>query len=379
MPRANEVTASPNPAGQGVDVKGAYALDPECSWRANALRTVAVLLVVVSHAAEGRVNLASGAVVAETTPFFEAFRYVIAKIVAFSTPTIFYAISAVLLYRKEFRWADNMKKKLRTIGVPYLFWNAFWLLAFFLLQTLPVSQPYFSNPDNLIRNFKPADFLNAFYGFTGGADNVYYPFYYPFWFMKDLFLLNVFSVAIKKACDRAPLLAYGAAFLAFVFNVNLFVIEPRSLFGFMLGYAIVTARLPISAADRVPWAHILLLYGAGIALELFVVRGDIAINRVNSLIGALFFAKLSRQFYIRPALNRLFSFLAPFPFAIFAFHEYGLTALKKALAMLLPQSVAMSWLLFFALPVAVVAYCVALALILRKLCPKALAVVTGGR
>ena len=50
------------------------------------------------------------------------------QMLAATAVLILFAISGYLLFRKDFQWAENMKKKCRTLALPFLVWNVFWLL-----------------------------------------------------------------------------------------------------------------------------------------------------------------------------------------------------------------------------------------------------------
>lgn len=54
----------------------------------------------------------------------------------------FILISSVLLYRKDFLWKDNMKKKVRNLLIPYLIFNALWIVAM-------IGKAYIERPRNI--------------------------------------------------------------------------------------------------------------------------------------------------------------------------------------------------------------------------------------
>ena len=56
----------------------------------------------------------------------------------------FFLIAGVLLFRKPFTWKDNMKKKCRSLAVPYLLLNTLWIMFYILCQSIPATAAFFS-------------------------------------------------------------------------------------------------------------------------------------------------------------------------------------------------------------------------------------------
>jgi fucose 4-O-acetylase-like acetyltransferase len=112
---------------------------------------------------------------------------------------LFFIISSYLLYMKESEFLIVLRKKCKTILLPYLLWNILTILFFYVAQSFSFTKRYFVN--TIIRNFTILDWVQAFTGkFTNDVENatLHSPFVGQFWFLRDLFILSILFLLIKK-------------------------------------------------------------------------------------------------------------------------------------------------------------------------------------
>lgn len=84
---------------------------------------------------------------------------------------------------------------MRTVLVPYLFWNALVIGFFFLAQTCFAS--LLSGENKLIADYSIKDWLEAFWARPYPVEHPNYrPIAFQFWFIRDLMVVMVFSPAI---------------------------------------------------------------------------------------------------------------------------------------------------------------------------------------
>ena len=94
---------------------------------------------------------------------------------------LFFAAAGYLLFRSECSWRQNTKKKIRSLVIPFLFWNTVWL-AFDVIGEC-ILPAYFN-----------VQFTNNIYSFIDiyfGIPFYTSPHYVPLWFVRDLFILNL--------------------------------------------------------------------------------------------------------------------------------------------------------------------------------------------
>lgn len=232
----------------------AYVIDRRESERISILKLWFCLLVVLIHSArfEG-FHFAEG-IIQTSMPFWlENIEIIFSKIITRCAVPGFFFVSGMLLFRKEFSWAENIRKKFRTLVVPYLFLNTFWIAVFFVAQCIPLTRPFFYQPINIVKNWRPYDWLNAFLGICR-QENKPDPFLEVTWFLRDLFVLNLIAPALKRTIDRFPklVLAFLGAMLIFGIETHLFFLRTDALVFFCFGYYFVKRGLHFSDVDSTP-------------------------------------------------------------------------------------------------------------------------------
>jgi surface polysaccharide O-acyltransferase-like enzyme len=115
---------------------------------------------------------------------------------------LFFLISGFLLYIKEPKFLENLNKKCRTILLPYILWAILVTIFLFTAQSFSFTKPYFAT--NIVRDFKIIDWIDVFVGKFTAVRGYQYPLVYQFWFLRDLFVLNLLFVIIKKIIDYYP-------------------------------------------------------------------------------------------------------------------------------------------------------------------------------
>ena len=183
-----------------------YSIDKIESDRITFLRAICVVLVIFLHQYAGDLGEAKF-IATGTLPdneILQAIQYIISREITFCAVPLFFMISSVLLYAKEFTWKSNMKKKIKTLILPYFIWISLYIFMYWLGQTLPFTHAYFGNAGRMIRNMDAVDFLGAYTGVGNGTGL----FVNALWFLRDLIILNLLAIVIKMLIDCAPLLFF---------------------------------------------------------------------------------------------------------------------------------------------------------------------------
>lgn len=79
-------------------------------------------------------------------------------------------------------WKGKLKKKIRTLIIPYLLWNAYGIVVFMILTNLP-GQPFYLNEGQTV-NFSVQTLYEGL---------ILSKYNFPYWFMRDLIMITVFS------------------------------------------------------------------------------------------------------------------------------------------------------------------------------------------
>lgn len=122
-------------------------------------------------------------------PIHDLFRHIITNELARIAVPLFFFISGFLFfYHTDFSmkmYKQKLKKRVRTLLVPYLFWNTVVFLLFFLTQIFFSSMT--SGRNKLIVDYGWLDWMNLFWNYREGM-----PVCYQFWFIRDLIFVVLF-------------------------------------------------------------------------------------------------------------------------------------------------------------------------------------------
>lgn len=108
----------------------------------------------------------------------------------------FFLISGYLFFRNyQQKWMCykcKMQKRFYSLFIPYLFWNAFIIGAYYVAESMPTILDLFNDGGKkLVHNFNLCDFLHAFGAYKDGR-----PILTQMWFIRDLFLLALCSPVV---------------------------------------------------------------------------------------------------------------------------------------------------------------------------------------
>lgn len=348
-----------------------YSLTREESNRFSDIKLVSMLLVVLIH-------MSSGTGMSTVADFVI---WVIAQIVARSAVPCFFVLSAILLYRKKFKWTDNIKKKFKTLVIPFVFWNSLWLVFFWVAQKIPQLDMFFSNPENRVGDFSFWDWVDAYLAIFERSK----PFVYPLWFIKDLFVLNLLSHVIKKIADRIPKITLIIVLAMYFCRINLRFIETQSILFFLLGYYVVKYNVRIETINQKIRSIHIIEYGIAVlllAILEFFFQSDIYIIHESVIICGVFimFSKVNIMNHLHSKKQkRVLKYCEAKTFFVFCAHEWTLLFLRKLVEKIVPYSQGFVLLSFFAIPVLVCFGLIILGGAIEKVSPDLYNIITGSR
>lgn len=359
-----------------------YRIGQDESARMRILKIWFTVMVVFIHSYTEEVNFTEGTLVLDVPVWLDWLKYLLSQVVARCAVPGFFLLSGLLLFRKDLSWSGNLRKKVRTLLVPYLLINTVWIVIYFIAQHIPAFSSFFSRPENFIAHWPPVRWANAYIGFLSGENSGHYPFVYPLWFMRDLMVLNVLAPVLKKLIDLFPRLVLLALVAALAFNADIHIpiLGRDSLVFFSLGYYLVKYSVHLTDADR--YDPVLLAGFYGISLILDCVLRDspcqYLARTLSVCLGIVFFFRFTTMPKSPAWKNRLLA-LAGYALPVYLLHEMCLSILKKLLIRLLPTSVFFQVLEYFGIPAVIICLCIAGSWLLRRFTPRLYAVLTGGR
>lgn len=354
-----------------------YSISINESKVINRLKAVFIVLVVLIHTRaytlKGYVNYGNGGIDLNVPDWLFNLEYVISAIIAHCAVPGFFIISAILLYRKDYLWKNNIIKKTKSLVIPWFVIIAFWIVLYAVMQKIPFAAPFFSNDSKLISKWGGYQYLDAFLGITGS------PLVYPLWFVQNLFFLNVISKLLKKIIDLCPhiclILLLGIYFVPF--DIPLFCLEKGSLLWFCVGYYIVKYDLHINDVKKMSISAVFILYAISIIVA-FITRENFtnsAADFICIICGLLFFSRIAFEMQT----NRVIDAISMYSFIIFLLHEMWLRMILKAVAKILGVSVPIQLIQYFIVPIVLICLITFVSAFCKKYISPVYYLLNGGR
>lgn len=197
------------------------------------LRFPLIVMVVLCHAYIYKLPANQG------IEGFATLSFVLSKIVARIAVPNFLFISGYLLFRGVEKpslrlYGEKLKRRVRTVALPYIFWNFAIILLYFVGQMLLPN--LFSGGHTKVCDYTPLEFLQAFWR-VEGTDSPINP---PLWYMRNLMVMVVLSPIIYLLLkNRVAGLLFIATMLGLWLGVpkcsEVVWLQPKVLFFFSLG------------------------------------------------------------------------------------------------------------------------------------------------
>ncbi|MBQ6449368.1 acyltransferase [bacterium] len=352
-------------------------ISSELSKRITVMRVVLLVLVIFVHNSVSVINFSSGTVSYAVPLFIDKIRILFTSIFGNIAVPMFFFLSGLLHFTKKRSYWLTLKKKVKTLLIPYLLWN-FLLIVFYLIgQHLPFSQGLFGNAMNDFSRFTWIDWLDCFVGkFTVRAP---YPILVPMWFIRDLMIVNLLYPIIEKLIDKLPLSSLLVMLFLWLMGIDLTIVSPVALLFFSLGYYVVKHPNWLKVIDRVNCVDILPIYVLGCILQLAGYYQWPLSSSCNLFLGCLIVFKLSLPLVKSAKTVANFTFLNQYNFWIFALHSTVLAILQKLYVKFLPVNGYYMLLEYFLLVAVTIIICLISGIVCKKMLPRIFKILTGGR
>lgn len=153
-------------------------------------------------------------------------------------------ISAFLLFESKIylNYKLLLIKKIKTILIPFLIWNFPLVIVLFCIQKFGLS---FHEFDKVIYPFDFLNFLDASIGMRSTPVN------YPLNFLRDLFVLTIFSPFFGILLSKIPIIGFFLIFFIFIFNVDGYLILRDSMMvNFYIGGLLSIKKVDLKIFDK---------------------------------------------------------------------------------------------------------------------------------
>lgn len=294
----------------------------------------------------------------------------------------YFLISGYFLFKKLVEWnssvyAGQLKKKIRTLLVPYVLWNLILIAAivskYYVFQRLGLDSTNSQVEYDVVGN-------NSWYQLLWGM-----PINFPLWYMRDLICMTLISPLFYhgfKYMKGYGLLALVAFYLA-VHHTGVPGFSSTAVMFFGAGaYLAIYRQNPLILTLSFKKASIVLAFV--LLLVSTLMNGTIYHEyfvRIFILIGVVAVINVFDYLNKRERLRTTLARLAPYSFFIYVAHEvYIINWLKGAWARLPIYEFGWGKLIgYFIVPFLCIGVCIGLYHVIKAINPRLLGLLTGGR
>lgn len=322
-------------------------------------------------------------------PIFSSIYILFSKIILEICVPLFYFISGFLFFYKTpvfntHTYLGKLKKRARSLLIPYVFWNLVVLLLLYLAQTF-LGGSLISGKSKLITDYSMMDWLWAFWDTSMINPHVdkSLPINSPFWFIRDLMVVVLFSpliyVVLKKLKGIAVIL------LGILWITNQWMYLPgfsfASLFFFAAGayFSIHNKNFVEVLKPRLSMA--ILFYPIMVLTDLYLwgPQWNAYLHGGGIIIGLVLAIGLSAHFIAKGTWSDSTS-LGNSSFFIFAYHRLPLVFVIKFLFKFIhPNSEIELLLLYIVCPAITILLGLLIYNVLKKYLPRFTSLISGGR
>lgn len=309
------------------------------------------------------------------------FFYLFSQIIpAIAVPGFFF-ISGWLFFREQedftiLSYISKIKTRLRTLVVPYLFWNLILVLLIFLMQSF---MPGLSAENaRLVSNFSFADWGHVFWDYSSGI----YPANFPLWYMRDLFIMMLLSLLIYPLIKRMGSVILIAFAILWLIDATGHIIglSPSAYFFFYLGAFFKIKRHNFLERVQSLYIPAICVYIPLVVLEIcfFEQRESFGLlHRFGIITGLILFANISISF-IKTKYANLLDKVSDSTFFLYAYHSIMVMILTKLMFRFVMKQTWDSFvLIYFMRPIITVSVGIVLFKVLVKHVPRFSKIING--
>lgn len=218
-------------------------IEEKTSRRITSLRFILSALVVFIHNNFRAEELAKTVEKGLSVPVFNQSEFgvwiqrFISQGIASCAVPLFFLFSAYLFFKKNDSYKTVLCKKIRGLAVPFFLWQILNITLYLGIKLLVVkiNPALVQNPESIpILKWNIFDWIKAFAGY--GYDEYNHPYVGQLWFVRDLFLMMIFSPLLRLIYKNFPKTSLILSAFAYISGSNLYIIQNETLLFFTLGY-----------------------------------------------------------------------------------------------------------------------------------------------
>jgi len=278
-------------------------------------------------------------------------------------PVFFLLSGYFLTFKDDWDYEKNIKKKVKSLLIPYLLFTVLYAVVS-CIGSLALPR-FFDN----FKEFTANDWVMHLFGIPFVMPPAFYG---PLWFVRELLIFNVASVILVPVVKKIPGYIVLPAMTVVYFlplpqimrySIPFFIVG--MVFGFKKSIPVITNRFYIAG-----------LFVVGFAVP--IIFEEEIVWKISVLLMAVFIITISEKLVVENNIRKAAKIAIQFSFPVYLLHEYPMTTTMRLLAMK-HISVPLATAAFLIVPFLIIALCIIVIIVWKRLLPKIYTIFTGGR
>lgn len=353
----------------------------ETSKRITSLRFLLIVFVVFIHAnLKADVALNYYKLDFIQPKWIEVIKNVITETVGGAAVPLFFFFASFLQFSKNDKYKTLLKKKSKSLFLPYIVWTCITMLLYFIAQSIPRTASFFQNPINIVRNWNGFDWLKVF-TYHHISESGKFPLVYQFWFLRELIIFIILSPVLKFLCEKfSGLMIVIISVVALKGIPLLFTVSSSALFFYLAGYYCAEYKIDyFKIADKLKIYEYLILLAFAMTFSI-ICDGKYNFGLITTIISCTFFLKLSYFFVRTEKVYSKLKYLSGFSFFLYAIHTPFLgSAINKITQRIIPLHGILCLVQFLLAAFLTMIIGTLIGIVLKKICFPLFCLLNGGR
>lgn len=291
----------------------------------------------------------------------------------------YFFISGMLFFYSKKSFEQKIKDRLTTLVIPYLIWNGLIILGYYLAYVAGGHDSLINN-DKYISEYTAIDYVRAFWDRGDWGDSNGKPILPPMWYIRNLFLLCLFSPVIQWVIQKTKVIVPILLVILWIsFQNDVYVLQSLSIFS--LG-----ALFPILGIDLIDFLRkhqrmLLLMFGI-VTLSDFLTHIVISIPMAHLAHRLALILNIFATIWMGVVLSQrgiTFKTLSHMAFFIFCVHLPIMIVLRRPVLSHIEWSSAVHIACYFVSVIVCTIVCIGIYIIFKRCFPRFLRVSTGSR
>lgn len=245
---------------------------------------------------------------------------------------LFFTISGYLFFLNysKYDYYRKIKTRTKSLLVPYLIWNTFFICVYFIIQQIPTLSPFFSGNNKRIIDYSFIDLIRAYWDCGNWNEGNGTPILQTYWYVRNLFLLCLFSPVIYYIVKKTNYICVSIIIVLWILKTDsAFTLSSLSFFSLGAYLSQNIDKLWISVKKNLyplAYSYIIILI-----IDIMLKTNGIYpygyyIHRIGILIAIPFLFSLSSKLFYKIPIPKL---LTKSSFFIYSLHLPVMLAVRK--------------------------------------------------